>query len=82
MEMAQLLIIILLVLSSYSLAKPNGGLILKIDVDVQFDDGQHGHKSVEVVEDDVVDREEHEDGDGGEWRSLIKRKKLGKIHKK
>ena len=79
--MMQLFIIILLVLSSYCLAKPNGGLIIKIDVDVQSDDGQHGHKSVELVKDEIVDRDEHKDGDGGDWRSLIKSKKLGKIHK-
>ena len=85
MAMKELLVVTLLALGSHSSAKPNSGFIINLDVDVHSDNGEHVHKSVEVVDDDIVARDvlsRYRDGDKdgikGKWRQLKRNTTLGK----
>ena len=44
----QIVLVALLMLSSYSSANPNDDLTIKLDVDINSDNGQHKHQSFEL----------------------------------
>ena len=64
MDMQYLVVGLTALLFSYSLEKPNEVPTIKLNVDIHTNDGQHTHKSVELIGGEVLESSEENEGIG------------------